>query len=338
MAFESGNAVVCSADDSQLQPMAADLLRIYNSGLNVAGQSVVMNTGTPNESTSELPCNLAAASRKRLRDDDDLLARQWATLLPLAEFQQNNPTGSFVIPNSTLPRFNCLRLAFDDSRPSPAATSTSGRGHSTSSLSCILNEELQSQLIKQREEIDQLVKIQGDRLKHALEEKKQRHTRSLLAVIEERVLRRMKEKEVDVEKINRRNLELEERVKQLSLESQIWQNLAKNNEAMVSSLRTNLEQVLAQSREQSKEGGAEQDAQDAESCNYVDSDDAHARTMKENRDLKEQRNCRVCRNNSVCVLLLPCRHLCLCKECDPHRSECPICGALKSASVQVYMD
>lgn len=281
-------------------------------------------------------CSLGANSRKRQREDENLLPRQQASFVPLLDFQQRNPNTPFMISStSTVPISTGLRLNFDDARIAP---STSGRGSSGYSLSSLINEEFQSQYLKQRQEIDELIKIQGERMKRALEEKRHGHTKALLALIEECVLMRLKQKQEEVEKICRRNLELEEQVKQISLESQIWQNLAKNNEAMVSNLRSNLEQVVAQSREQSKEGCGESEADDAESCNYMVSSDAHARTVKENRDLKEQRSCRLCKTTSACILLLPCRHLCLCKECDALRADCPLCGAPKNASVQVYMD
>lgn len=333
----STTAALGSVEDYQLPPVAANLLRMYNSGLNASPQPI-LTTPNINENEGEVACNLSA-SRKRLREDEVPLARQHVPFLPLSDFPQNAATCSpFVISNSTSHISTGLRLAFDDVRLVPAATSTSGSSCSGSSLASILSDELQSQYFKQREEIDQLIKIQGERTRQALEEKRQRHTRALLSIIEESVMKRLKEKDVEVEKISRRNMELEERVKHLSLESQFWQNLAKNNEVMVSNLRSNLEQVVAQSREQSKEGCGESDVDDAESCNFGESGDAHARTVKENRDLKEQRNCRVCRTNSVCILLLPCRHLCLCKECDSRRAECPLCGANKNASVQVYME
>lgn len=333
----SSNAALGSVEDSPLQPVAANLLRLYNSvaGFNVAPQPVPIISNI-NETENELAGNLTA-SRKRLREIEDLLTRQYTPLLPLSEYQQNN-SNPFMMAPSAAPITTGLRLAFDDVRIPPASASTTGRGSSGSTFAPILSDEFQSQYLKQREEIDELIRNQAERMKQVLEEKRQRHTRELFAVIEESVSRRLKEKELEVEKVSRRNLELEERVKQLSLESQLWQNLAKNNEAMVSSLKSNLEQVVAQSREQSKEGCGESEVDDAESCNYGESGDAHARTMKENRDLKEQRNCRVCRNNSVCILLLPCRHLCLCKDCDARRPECPLCGVPKNASVQVYME
>ena len=59
----------------------------------------------------------------------------------------------------------------------------------------------------------------------------------MLSMIEESVLRKIREKYSEMEKFNLRNRELEEQVKQLKLEACIWQRKAKHQEAMVNSLR-----------------------------------------------------------------------------------------------------
>lgn len=183
---------------------------------------------------------------------------------------------------------------------------------------------------------------QGEQLKEALEEKRQQHTKALLELIERCVLLRVKERLVEIEKVRKRNMELEDYVKKLSLEAEVWMNVAQSHEALVTSLRNNLEQLVAQSKEQSKGLCGESDGEDAQSCVHGESADAgstlHAQTAKEVKDLKEYRNCRFCKKNSITVLLLPCRHLCLCTDCDTWLSNCPICGASKSASLQVYLD
>ena len=208
-------------------------------------------------------------------------------------------------------------------------------------------------------------------MKKALERKIQHHSKSLLVLMQKCMESSMREKEIEIEEAKHRNQELEERVKQISLESHLWQNAARHNEAMVNTLRSNLEQILAQSREQQinhlgshgndnmKEGCGETDGGhidadehiDAESCVYGEiirerkdchSDEDHHKAG--NLLLKEsimtgKHPCRFCKKNEVCILLLPCRHLCLCKECDTrYAHNCPICGCTKNASMRVYLD
>lgn len=176
-------------------------------------------------------------------------------------------------------------------------------------------------------------------MRQQLEEKRVRHYRALIASIEEGVSRRLREKDVEVEKVKRRNMDLEEHVKQVSMEAQIWQTRLKTSESTILALRSTLQQAqqaVALSRE-SKEGCGDSEADDAASSHHDDSADALARTFRENKELKEQRTCRVCRCNDVSILLLPCRHLCLCKECDGRLATCPVCKSPKNASVQVHM-
>ncbi len=180
--------------------------------------------------------------------------------------------------------------------------------------------------------------LQGQQVCQLLEEKRQWHSRALLAAIEEGLSQFFQKKDLEIENVKRQNLQLTEYVKQLSLVAHHWEAKATTTEAMVTALRSNLQQAqqaVAFSREQSKEGCGDSEADDAASSH--NGNDAHARTLQENRELREQRTCRVCRCNDVSMLLLPCRHLCLCKDCETRLDACPLCRSPKQASVQVYM-
>ncbi|CAK9211809.1 unnamed protein product [Sphagnum troendelagicum] len=298
-----------------------------------------------NESENELAYNLLG-SRKRPREGDDTLVTQWQRqqnhIPNAAQYNQQQTYGSGAtmgVPQTTGVSTG-LHLAFEDERINSTSASTSERADASRSVLFAVGEDLNSQLQQQREEIEQFFKMQGEQARQLLEEKRQRHLQSLIAAIEEGVSRRLQEKDLEVEKMKRQNSELAEHVKQVSLEAHHWQNKARTYEAMATALRTNLQQAqqaVAFSREQSKEGCGDSEADDAASSHHGDMDDAHARTFKENRELREQRTCRVCRCNDVSILLLPCRHLCLCKECESRLDACPLCRSLKNASVQVYM-
>jgi E3 ubiquitin-protein ligase BOI-like protein len=180
--------------------------------------------------------------------------------------------------------------------------------------------------------------LQGQQVCQLLEEKRQWHSRALLAAIDEGLSQFFQKKDLEIENVKRQNLQLAEYVKQLSLVAHHWEAKATTTEATVTALRSNLQQAqqaVAFSREQSKEGCGDSEADDAASSHH--GDDPHAQTFKENRELHEQRTCRVCHYNDVSILLLPCRHLCLCKECEARLDACPLCRSLKNASVQVYM-
>ncbi|KAL2538017.1 S-ribonuclease binding protein 1 [Forsythia ovata] len=122
-----------------------------------------------------------------------------------------------------------------------------------SALLGLVNDDLDRELQRQDAEIDRYIKLQGDRLRQAVIEKFQANQLQMISYVEEKVLQKLREKEAEVEDINRKNMELEMRIEQLALEANAWQQRAKYNENMINNLKINLQQVYAQSRD-SKEG------------------------------------------------------------------------------------
>lgn len=155
-----------------------------------------------------------------------------------------------------------------------------------------------------------------------------------LSVIEDKILQKLREKEAEIESINKRNIELEERMEQLTVEADVWQQRAIYNENMIAALKLNLQQVYAQSRD-SKEGCGDSEVDDTASCFNGQSIDFHLLSRENN--MKEMMTCKACRVNEVTMLLLPCKHLCLCKDCESRLSFCPICQSSKFIGVEVYM-
>lgn len=194
---------------------------------------------------------------------------------------------------------------------------------------------------------------QNERLRSGLEEVRKRYCRALVSAVEQRVAKRLRDKEVELENASRRNAELEEKVRQMSAENQIWFNVAKNNEAIVNSLKTSLEQVLLQNMASAAavagnqgcdgygdgEGAATFPADDAQSCCFEDDEKERreAAAARQNEDLPWPRACKMCQERDVSVLLFPCRHLCLCKDCEPMVDTCPICHSVKSDCLQIVM-
>lgn len=189
-----------------------------------------------------------------------------------------------------------------------------------------------------------------------VEERRKRYSRRIAAAVEETVMKKLKAKEEEIEKMGKLNWALAERVKSLCVENQIWRDVAQTNEATANALRSNLEQVLAQVQDdqyQEKEQPLRPDEtaaalmDDAQSCcgsnfNEIDPstsghDRDHSSKNKEGCIGNMNRVCRSCGKEESCVLLLPCRHLCLCTLCGSSVHTCPVCNATKTASVHVNL-
>lgn len=175
----------------------------------------------------------------------------------------------------------------------------------------------------------------GDRLRQAILEKVQANQLQTITCVEEKVLQKLREKEAEVEDINKKNMELELRMEQLALEANAWQQRAKYNENLINTLKVNLQHVYAQSRD-SKEGCGDSEVDDTASCCNGRATDFHL-LCRDSNEMKELMTCKVCRVNEVCMLLLPCKHLCLCKECESKLSLCPLCQSTKYIGMEVYI-
>ncbi|CAL5332425.1 unnamed protein product [Camellia sinensis] len=204
-----------------------------------------------------------------------------------------------------------------------------------SSFLGVMGDEIDRELQRQDAEIDRLLKIQVDRLRQEVVEKVQANQLQTISYVEEKVLQTLREKEAEVENINKKNMELELRMEQLAVEAGAWQQRAKYNESMINTLKFNLQQVYAQSKD-SKEGCGDSEVDDTASCCNGRAIDFHL-LCKQNNERKGLMTCKVCRVNEVCMLLLPCKHLCLCKACESKLSLCPLCQSSKFMGLEVYM-
>ncbi|OIW10237.1 hypothetical protein TanjilG_27988 [Lupinus angustifolius] len=182
-------------------------------------------------------------------------------------------------------------------------------------------------LHNQKFEIDRFIAEHTEKIRMELEEHRVRGYRKLLSVIQEAVEKKVKEKDEEIDRMVNLNWVLQEKVKSLSAENQIWRDLAQTNEATVISLRTNLEQVLAAA--QISEDHRDDDAESSCGSNYVEACGG---------DAVVGRMCQNCGVSESIVLLLPCRHLCLCTVCGSTTRNCPLCHSGINASVHVNFD
>ncbi|KAJ4827815.1 hypothetical protein Tsubulata_026152 [Turnera subulata] len=278
---------------------------------------------------------------KRGRETEDFGRQQKLQISLNYNICQDEADRSASIPNPNAVSTG-LRLSYDDDERNSSVTSASGSMVAAPSMMLSLGDNIRTELDRQKEEFDQFIKIQEEHLARGVRDMKQRHIASFLAAIEKGVSKKLQEKDMEIENMNRKNKELIERIKQVGMEAQNWQYRAKYNESVVNVLKNNLQQAISQGAEQGKEGFGDSEVDDAAS--YVDPNNYLQVAVGPSKPLthnyhgpKEHMTCRACKTREVSMLLMPCRHLCLCKDCDMFISVCPVCQLIKTTSFQVYL-
>ncbi|KAI3828404.1 hypothetical protein L1987_02505 [Smallanthus sonchifolius] len=223
-----------------------------------------------------------------------------------------------------------------------------------------LTDDISSQMYQQQLEIDRFISHHTEKVRTEIGEMRRRNS-SRLAAAYEGIMNKLKTKDDEILKIGQLNRSLEEKVKSITVENQIWRELAQTNEATANALRNNLQQVLTEIQLQQQQqqhrldladGG--DDAQSQCGSNFeedhrqVVDDGGGERKVNNPKDESEyckrssrygrlNRRCRNCGEEESCVLLLPCRHLCVCNRCVSSIDICPVCNSTKSAGVHVNM-
>ncbi|KXG30313.1 probable BOI-related E3 ubiquitin-protein ligase 2 [Sorghum bicolor] len=230
------------------------------------------------------------------------------------------------------------------------AASTSGRPSTAAPVSQSQHGIL-AHLYRHSVEVDALVRIENERLRAGLEEARRRHVRAVVSAVERGAARRLRAAEADLARALARNAELGERVREMGAEGQAWQGIASGHEAAAAGLRATLEQLLLQqapcagAADEEGQGEGEAVVEDARSCCFEpERERRHEGGPDDDDDDKQARGsgctraaCRACGAADACVLLLPCRHLCLCGWCEAVVEACPVCAATKNASLHVLL-
>ncbi|XVE48852.1 hypothetical protein DITRI_Ditri01bG0035100 [Diplodiscus trichospermus] len=223
--------------------------------------------------------------------------------------------------------------------------------------SMMYRQTMVSQVDKQRHEIDQFIRSQNERLKLLLQEHRKQQVAVLVKKIEPKASILLRQKDEEIARATNKTMELQNLLKKLEMESQTWQRVAQENEAMVVSLNNTLEQLREQASCCFNNG-----VDDAESCCEVNMGGMEAEEnrgtfagfvadhLQQEHDEERTRQmmtttttttttmvCKCCNSRSSCVLFLPCRHLCSCKHCAAFLDSCPVCRTVKKASIEALI-
>nr|GEW53532.1 probable BOI-related E3 ubiquitin-protein ligase 2 [Tanacetum cinerariifolium] len=181
-------------------------------------------------------------------------------------------------------------------------------------------------MYQQQLEIDHFVALHAEKMRSEIAEMQRRSAKRLIVTANEGLMKRLKTKEEEITRLNQVNRSLEEKLKSLLVENQIWRELAQSNE----STACNLQQLLAQAQLQQQE-------QEQTLVNDDDIDDGES-GCGSNYEEHVNRKCVECGKKESCVLVLPCRHLCVCNVCESTITICPVCTSTKSAALLINMD
>lgn len=165
--------------------------------------------------------------------------------------------------------------------------------------------------------------LQVTNMRTELSQRRKRMASQIIEAMNQSVSIQLKTKDEEIEQLRKLNCTLEERIKSLDIENNAWRYLASTHEAAAAALRANLDQVLA---EQAVVAAADE----AESC-------CGDNFCYDEQLMDRRRMCTNCNGGEPSVLLLPCRHLCLCLACAPTVGSCPICKCRKDGSVNVNL-
>ncbi|KAL5193134.1 BOI-related E3 ubiquitin-protein ligase 1 [Glycine soja] len=259
-----------------------------------------------------------------LHQSDSGLTCHVTTTAPTRKRSRDSIT---TVPNALLPLPQKNKLSSSSSSPPPS----------------ILDQELLFHFQNQQSEIDRFIVQHTEKVRMEMAEQRVRQSRMLITAIQEAVAKKLKEKDEEIQRVGKLNWVLQERVKSICVENQIWKELAQTNEATANNLRNNLEQVLAHvSEDHHNHNHHAVEAAESSCASNNNNNNHHHREEEEvcggyerNDGVLGKRMCNQCGVRESIVLLLPCRHLCLCTMCGSTVHNCPLCQSGINASVHV---
>ncbi|CAA0827718.1 SBP (S-ribonuclease binding protein) family protein [Striga hermonthica] len=184
-----------------------------------------------------------------------------------------------------------------------------------------------AQFDKQRNEIDLFISSQNERLRMAVQEKRRQQTSQFMKKYESKIQNIIRQKDEEIEKAGKRTAELQDYLRRMEIERQTWQSAARESEAAAASLSS------AINRLREAAGGGCGAAGDAESCCCPGDGDG----MGKLGNLEGKMICKMCNVRVSCMIMLPCKHLCSCRDCEALLESCPVCKVAKRASIEALI-
>uniref|UniRef100_A0A7N0SXI6 RING-type domain-containing protein n=1 Tax=Kalanchoe fedtschenkoi TaxID=63787 RepID=A0A7N0SXI6_KALFE len=194
----------------------------------------------------------------------------------------------------------------------------------------LIRQELGEELGQQEVVTSRFLNLQANRLRHAVVQKMHEHQMKIVLLAENRFSNKWQEKDSELRTVTLNNMILEKEMDEERMRLDLWQQRSKHNETWTSALRQRLKELQDQNGGK-KEGFGDDTASGRSGRGPTDI----YFLPKEHSVMREFTTCKGCRQKEVCMLLLPCRHICLCKECESNVSLCPLCHSPKRFGLEV---
>ncbi|KAF0930512.1 hypothetical protein E2562_033253 [Oryza meyeriana var. granulata] len=300
-----------------------------------AAVPAVVSTGYYNYSAN----NLSAMNQERNTNNDMGHEKPLNLQMSLNNFPVENVDRFARISNPNAVSTG-LRLSYDNNEHTSSVTSDSGSMSLLPTMASFVD-EVMTELDKENKEFNYYFGLQVEQLVKCMKEVKQRQMVEFLASLERVVGKKLKEKELEVEAMNRKSKELNEQIRQVALEIQSWQSVALHNQSVANSLKSKLMQMVAQSSNLTREGSGDSEVDNTASSQNINAAPGgffQSGLLSINSMADGGMGaCRLCSAKEAAVLVMPCRHLCLCADCEKNADVCPVCRFPKSCSVEINM-
>ncbi|XP_010552400.1 PREDICTED: probable BOI-related E3 ubiquitin-protein ligase 3 [Tarenaya hassleriana] len=284
---------------------------IYGTQMRYSTVPLLRSTSATGETAPSNPmCNIAATTT--IPAPNYLIPHALKPVIQSVTFNDGSKSnGEHILP---VPSSVRKRPREDSVIVNPPRSSYLQRQKPCSHPIMFLGHDMSLNVQQQQLDVDRLISHHMERMRMEMEEKRKRQGRRMTEAIENGLMRKLKVKDEEIEKMGKMNAFLEEKVRSLCIENQIWRELAESNEATANALRANLQEVL--NAVERREGDEQS------SCGS-------------GGGVEEKKACRCCGEGEASVLLLPCRHMCLCALCASSLTTCPICHSSKNATLHV---
>ncbi|XP_047309314.1 BOI-related E3 ubiquitin-protein ligase 1-like [Impatiens glandulifera] len=245
--------------------------------------------------------------------------------------QNNMPMG---VQNNLTDQFNRKRtrgLSFDQSG-----------NYCFADLPPTVGDKISLLIRQQQMETDSLINEHVKKLKMDLLGRHAQQTKQLLASLSEGYLGKMKEQSDEIWRKGRDIWFLEQKIQKLTEDNKSLMNSAMTSEANANSIQGKLDQLLdyynSNERMLAVVNAEEVESQCDSNYHIVElaGETEGGNGCGHDGFVPEKYKCKACGEMEASVLLLPCKHLCLCSSCGNNmRRTCPACETNIDATIRV---